>query len=52
MNEPASCDTVTEFQCAHNGRCISANKECDKQIDCADESDEPFCGKYLIDRIG
>lgn len=40
--------SMSEFVCS-NGKCVTANKFCDKVNDCGDNSDEPrFCSRKCI----
>lgn len=43
----ASCPDG-QFQCAHSQVCVSMEQVCDFHPDCADGSDEEFCGSYCI----
>ncbi|XP_065581707.1 vitellogenin receptor Yl-like [Artemia franciscana] len=38
------CHAMTEFRCISDGKCIPLTKHCDKIRDCADASDEDYCG--------
>ena len=42
------CHAMTEFRCISDGKCIPLAKHCDKIRDCADASDEDYCGKFPL----
>lgn len=39
------CNTVSQFQCSDDNKCINSNQVCNFVNDCADGSDELQCGK-------
>jgi hypothetical protein len=36
------------FACYYDGQCINATQVCDGIINCMDNSDENFCGTYIL----
>lgn len=52
-----TCSSLDQFRC-NNGQCIDAQRVCNKEIDCSDESDEPLhcnvdeCAKTEIHQCG